>query len=827
MADSFHTLKYAIRGFVRMRMTGVSAVAALALGIGAATTMASVAYAALYRQLPFPDAGRLAILYNTRLTPRDGLVRFRWSIPHIAELRKSATSFESLASFSSTSLGVRRVAGAAPPSQMDGEVVSPEYFGALRTAPATGRTFTQGEDGQPVMLISDRFWRAAFDADPRAAGETIRVSDVPLTVIGILPEGFSGLSGKADFWIPTWMAPRLSYGEYLTSPQHFVSVVARLKPDLTIPQANAELSSMGSRFADEPRSFDSAQERRETVWSAVALPATEARVDPTARRSVLLLFSASACVLLIACVNVAGVLLARARGRRREMAIRVAIGATRRRLFVQLLTEGAVVAAIAGVAGTLLAVAGVRLVGSSSPTFVASWRNDYAAISPFADPAIDARLLLFALAATLGTTLLASLLPAISASRPRPAAGLRAGERGATANARALSWLVVTQVAAAVLLLSGAGLIVGSLARLQQMRAGFQTERVLTFWIRPPVSRYPPETGPAAIEKFLAAIEAVPGVESAAVNRCTPFTGCARTTLTFTDRENVQGAAPVIGRHYISADYFDLLGIPLRAGRRITAGDRAGSAPVTVINETAARRFWPGQNAVGQHVLFGAVPAFMNAAKPVEVVGVVADVKYEGTDQPIGPDFYTSYLQFAYPDTMVAVKARSPEASLEPALRAAIAAADPAVPLYEVMSLEERVNRAIGRPRFNSTILSMFAVAAALLAGLGIYGVLSFTVSSRLREIGVGLALGAAPRRVRSRFVGPGVRMAAAGVAIGLAGAWLVTRAAAEWVADLGHADALLVTAVSIFGLAVAAVAALVPARRAAAVDPMVVLRND
>jgi predicted permease len=785
--------------------------------------MASVAYATLYRPLPFSGADRLTIIYNTVLNQREGLVRLRWSIPGVADLRasvsSSASSFEGVASFSSSSLGVR-VDGS--PEQLDGEVVSPEYFDALRAAPTTGRAFDNADSNQPVVLISDRFWRRALGADAGANGRAIRISDVPVTVIGVLPEGFSGLSGKADFWIPTWMAPRLSYGEYLTTPQHFVSVAARLKPGVTLAQANAELSSFGERFGDQPR-------KPNEVWKALALEATEARVDPMTRRSVLLLFSASACVLLIACVNVAGVLVARARGRRREMAIRLAMGASRGRLITQLLTEGAVLAGTAGILGTVLAIAGVHAAGSASPTFVASWRNDYGAIAPFADPAIDARLLLFALAATIGTTLLASLAPAVNASRPQPAAGLRIGERGATANGRALSWLVVTQVATAVLLLSVAGVIVGSLGRLQQLRKGFDTERVLTFWIRPPVSKYPPGTGPAAVERFLSAIERVPGVELAAVNRCTPFIGCSRTSLRFTDRPNVAGEAPTVGRHYVSSNYFKSLGISLREGRELRPSDRAGSAPVAVINQTAARRFWPGESAIGKHVLFGSTTgaAFTDAANPVEVVGVVADVKYEGADRPIGPDFYTSYLQYAQADTMVLVKARSAAASLEPALRADVAGVDSAVPIYEVMTLDERVTRAIGRPRFNSAILSMFAVAAALLAGLGIYGVLSFTVSSRLREIGVRLALGAAPRRVLGLFVGQGLRMAIIGVAAGLAAAWLASRWAKDLMAELGHVDPLVVAAVSVFVLAVAVAAAFLPARRAAAVDPMVVLRND
>ena len=817
MRNITRDLTVGFRALLRMRGAAVVAAATLALGIGATTTMASVAYATLFRDVPFPEPDRLVAVYDTRVSPRDGLSRLRWSYPHTVALRNSATSFEALASVSSTMATVR-IGGAA--ERFDGEIVSPEYFRALGISPVLGRAFETGDQGQPVALIGEDLWRTRFSGDLAVIGRALLVSDVPVTVIGVMPAAFSGITGRAHLWVPAWMAPTVNYGEYLTTPQHFITVVARLKPGASITGANAELAVIGARFGEEASPPG-------VGWGAMAVELTDARVDPASRRSVTLLFSAAACLLVIACVNVASLILARSGGRQREMAIRLSIGATRRQLVWQLLIEGLVLAAAAGAAGVVVAAWGVKIVGGTSPAFIASWQNDYGAIGTFSTVSFDWRILVFALTVALGTTIACSLAPALAASRPRLNTALGQGDRGATRSGRALSVLVVSEVALAVLLLSGAGLLIDSFARLRRFESGYSSERVLTFWIRPPVSRYPPETGPATLERFLGAIEAVPGVESAAVNRCTPFVGCSRSSLRFTDQPNDPERAPGIGRHYVSPRYFDTLGIPLRAGRGLTAGDRAGSAPVTVINETAARRFWPGRNPIGQHVRFGTTTGFNDPAHPVEIVGIVGDVKYEGTDQPIGPDFYTSYLQFAYPDSMVMVKAQSASTALIGDLRAAVAGVDPAVPIYDVMTLDARVDRALGRPRFNTTMFGLFGGAALVLAALGVYGVLSFAVSSRQREIGVRLALGAAPGRVLRLFVGQGVRMACVGVFTGLAGAFALTRFAQSIVADLGAVNSSVLAAVSALMTLVAAAAAFLPARRASVVDPIVVLRND
>jgi predicted permease len=859
-------LRHALATLARMRGVAAVAIATLALGIGATTTMFSVVYAALLRPPPFAEPDRLAMLYVTRTTPRDGLVRLRWSRPVIAVLEsmvRSRTAVESsppapgadrheppgpsrarderegaapagLSSFeaiaSVTGASVALSGGSDVPEQIDGELVSAGYFSTLRTAPGAGRTFRPDEDNapgaHPIAIVSDRLWRRRFAADPSLIGGIIRVSDVPLTVIGIAPPGFLGLTGKADLWMPRTMAPTLTYSDYLVTPQHFISVVARLRPGVTLDQANAELAAIGPRFADAVSA-----DAPPTTWSAAARALREARVDPTLRQSVLVLLAAAGCVLLISCVNVAGLMLARARTRRREIAIRLAIGSSRRRLVQQLLTEGFVIAAIAGVCGTVLAAWGVALFARTAPEVIASGGNDYAAVASFAAPVLDFRVLLFATAVSLGTTMVFALAPAMEASRPDLVSALKEDDRGGR-RGRALAGLVVSEVAVAVLLLAGAGLLLESFTRMQNLRRGFTAERVLTFWIRPPNSRYAPADGPAIVARMLARIEQTPGVESAAVNRCTPFIGCARTTVFFPGQPVDRVNAPGVGRHYVSADYFRTLGIPLLAGRSLAVDDRAGRPPVAVVNETGARRFWPGENPIGKRVWFGTTTGpFADPGHAVEIVGVVGDVPYEAVGHPDftredRADFYTSYLQFTYPDTIVIVKTRGPAEAVVPSLRSAVASVDSAVPIFDVMLLDERIGRALARPRFNATIVAAFAAAALLLAALGVYGVLSYSVSSRMREIGVRLALGAGAGRVITLVLGEGLRLAAIGAAIGVAGAIAVMRLLQGLLVGVAPSDPRILAAGAITMLAVACAAAWLPARRASAVDPIVVLRE-
>ena len=834
METVLHDVRYALRTFVRMRGVVAVAVVTLALGIGATTTMFSVAYAALLRPLPFAKVDRLVILYLSRSTPREGTVRLRWSMPVInnvgAELAPPAAAatvpsgpsklgrdvFESIATFTSTNISVS--GGEQTPEQIDGETVSPNYFETLRISPLAGHLFLSEAD--PVVLISERLWHRRFNGDPSIVGRTIRLNDDPLTVAGVLPAWFTGLNGKSDVWIPRALAPRLTYSDYLTTPQHFISVVARLRADSSIERANAALAAIGSSLAD-------ADGPRDARWSAMALPIGDARIDPTLRRSVLVLLAAAACVLIIACVNVAGLLLARARTREREMAVRLAIGSSRGRLVRQLLTEALLLAAASAACGVLVAEWGVDFFARASPAIVASARNDYGVFSPFAAPALDTRVLLFTLLVTGGTTIACGLTPALQASRPALVPALKDDGR-VGGRPRALGGLVVAEIALAVLLLTASGVLLESFIGMQQLRGGFSSEGVLTFWVRPPNARYGPADGPAVVERVLARVEQVPGVVSAAVNRATPFMGGARTTVFFPGKRVDPRTAPVVGRHYVSADYFKTLGVRLIAGRGLTEADRKGRPPVTVINETAARRFWPGEEAIGKRVWFGSATGFTDPSNAVEVVGVVADVAYDGIERSaFNPDFYTSYLQFAYPDTIVLVKARGDFASIIPSLRSAVASVDASMPIFDVQTMDERVNVALARPRFNAGVVSLFAGAALLLAAIGVYGMLSYSVSLRMREIGIRLALGADAARVLRLVLGDGLRLTTAGSAIGLLAALIAGRLVRGWLTGVAEIDARLLAFVGVIMTLVAIVAALLPARRASVVDPVSVLRSE
>jgi predicted permease len=827
--------RYAVRSLAHMRSGAVIAILTLALGIGATTTMFSVVYAALLRPLPFADPDRLVMLHVLRTTPQEGLVRLRWSMPAALTLTATVSSFESIATVTAASvaIGGSQTSGVEVAEQIDGELVSASYFATLAVRPAAGRFFGPEEDvaagAHPLAIVSDRLWRRRYGADPSIVGRAIRVNDVALTVVGVTPPGFSGVTGKAEIFMPRTMAPVLTYAEYLTTPQHFISVLARLRAGGSLKEANAELAARGASLADPSAGAAQAESRRDTRWSAGAIPIGAARVDPTLRRSVLLLLAAAGCVLLIACVNVAALLLARTRTRRREIAIRLAIGLSRGRLIQALLIEGLLLAVVAGVVGTVAAAWGVELFARASPAVVASFANNYGAVGVFAAPALDLRVLLFAAAATLLTTVLFALAPAFDASRPNLVAALKEDERGG-GRTRALGGLVVCEVGLAVLLLGASGLLLETLARLQSRRTGFVADNVLTFWVRPPASRYAPEDGPATLDRLLAGVQSVPGVESAAVNRCTPFTGCSRTVAFFPDRSSTPDDAPAVGRHYVSADYFKTLGIPLLAGRLLTPADRAESLPVAVVNESGARRFWPGESAIGKRLWFGTTTGpFSDRAHAVEIVGVVGDVKYEGAEQADSPDradFYTSYRQFAYPDTMVIVKARGDAYAVLPALRAAVAAFDPAVPIYDAMTLDERIAAAIARPRFNATLVAAFGVAALLLAAIGVYGVLSYSVSARMREIGVRLALGAGAGGVMRLVVGEGLKLAAIGAAAGTLGALAGARLIHGLLVGAAPSSLRVLIGGALIMLATAAAAAWLPARRAAVVDPITVLRD-
>jgi predicted permease len=826
MATFWQDLRYAVRTLMSMRGGAALAVLILAIGIGATTTMFSVVYAALLRPLPFADPDRIVMLNMTRTSAQSRQDRVRFSHPELAAVRAQATSFELVASFSRTSLAIQL----PEPEQIDGEVISPEYFDLLRVAPMTGRGFSAEEDTQPgahpLVVISARMWRGRMGGDPNVLGRTLPVNGVPLAIIGVMPDGFNGLSGRADLWIPTAMAAQLTYAEYRTTPQHFIPAVARLKPGVSVPEASAELAAIASRAV----AVDTKETDPTVVWSGSTMPIGDARIDPAVRRSALLLFAGIGCVLLIACANVASLMMARLRQRRREVAVRSALGAGTWRIVRQLLMESLVLATAGGAAGLLIAVWGVRLVALAGPSALPSTATGYVQVQGFSVPAVDGVAVLFAMIATVLTSLIFGTAPAVEAVRTDLLSVLREDQRTtASGRSNVLGAIVVAEVAVAVLLVTGASLFVTSFAQMQRWRAGFETDDILTFRIQPPASRYRPEEGPAVVERLLSSIQRAPGVEFAAVNRCTPFNNaCARTSLHFAGEAAGSGPAPGVERHYVSADYFRALGIAVKRGRVFQDSDRMGRQPVVVINEHAAARFWPGEDPIGKHIWFGSAPAFMDPTHPAEIVGIVGDVKYGTVDDPIVPDFYTSYLQFSWPDTMVIVKARPGHAaSVVPALRQAVASVDRALPIFELMTLEEQISETLTRPRFHATMLTIFAAAALLLAAVGVYGVMSYVVSSRTHEIGVRVALGADAGRVMRLVLGDSVKLAALGGVIGIVAAVGLTRLIRNLLVDVVPTDPRIMTFAAVVLIGAALLAAFVPARRASRVDPIVVLRHQ
>jgi putative ABC transport system permease protein len=537
-------------------------------------------------------------------------------------------------------------------------------------------------------------------------------------------------------------------------------------------------------------------------------------------------------------VNVAGLLFARAAGRARELAVRTALGASRGPGGRVLLAESALLAAMGAGLGVLCAAWAVDVIAALTPAAVAAagGASRGAQLDSFATADVDWRVVAFAGALAVVAGLLAGLPPALRATRGDLTAALAAGARGASARVGSarrptvLSTLVMAEVAVAVVLLAGAGLLLKNFAQLRAVRPGVDAAAVLTFRISPPEGRY--GGGRAAgplLERVLERVAAVPGVTAATVGRCTPYAdGCSSTALYVAGRPAPPaGAEPIVGRHYVGPDHFRVLGIPVVRGRAFTPADRPGRPKVAVVNGAAARRFWPGDDPIGKRVWFGSGPGLDSPDSTAEVVGVVADVPYGAPGEPVGPDVYTSYLQFTWPETMVMVRAATPAAALVPALRRAVAAADPGLPVYDVRTVEERAGAALAVERFSTTLLGAFGLLGLALAGLGVYGVMAFSVAQRRREIGIRLALGATRAAAVRLVVGEGAALAGVGLAVGSAAAVALTRTLAALLTGVSPTDPLVFAAVLAALALVALGACVVPAGRAATVPPATALASE
>jgi putative ABC transport system permease protein len=818
-------LRYALRGLRKSPLFTVAALLSLTLGIATATTVFSLVNAAILRQPPFPEADRVMLLNTTQLTPGEPLFRTRWSWPRLQLLMKQATSFEAIASSSNN---VLTLTGQGDPEPVAIELVSWRYHALLRAPIILGNGFTEAvESGfSPVIILGYDFWQRRFAGSPAVLGSVVQLNGVALTIVGIAERGFGGVSGLAQAWVPATMAPQVSYADYLTTNQNFITAIARLKPGVTIGAAQAEMDVLGRRLhAEIPHEADTPQD----VFSAALMPLNGARVDVVTRRALLMLSGAVGLLLVIACANVASLLLGRAEGRRREIAIRLAVGADRGRLVRLLLVESAVLAGGAGLLGTLLTA--WTLMAVRIPTTLARGRNFYGAVGEFATPGMDWRVITFVVLVCAASVLVFGLIPALRATRADLVTDLKVGgERKGPGGVGLREVIVALQLALAVMLVVGCGLLLTSFSRMRAQPLGFDPERLLTFGLRPSEVQYPTEAAPALLDRVLEEIRRVPGVEGATVDGCVPLAmQCANAQLFIVAKPWVrEGDAPSVLRHYVAPTHFTTLGIPIVRGRGLTPDDRPGRPKVVVINQKAADRFWPGQDPIGQRVWWNGAAAFGEPDSAAEIVGIVGDVAHQPLDErPVQPDFFTAYAQFTYPNRMVMVRARGePEALIRP-IAQAIQRADPGLALFDVQTMEQRARLSWSKRTGQTAVFSTIAAIALLLAITGVYAVTASFVASRLRDIGVRMALGAPRSRIVSASLSHTIRLGVLGVLAGLAGAVATSRllrAALYDTSPLAIGVYLATAGVLVLALVLASY---LPVRRALAVSPADVLRSE
>ncbi|MCW5978662.1 MAG: ABC transporter permease [Bryobacteraceae bacterium] len=789
-------LSYALRNMTRNPALFALAALTLAIGIGANTAMFSVTHAVLLRPLPYRDADRLVTIRAgiPRLNISGAFVEYNTFVDW---WRARAGSFDAMTAFSP---GTANLTSGDQPQRVRMLRVSDGFFPLLGVRPALGRDFLPGEDrpGAPrVAIISDGLWKRRFGGDPAVAGRSIVLDRASYEVVGVLPPDFD--LHREDVFTP------IAHSGARAPGMPTVGVYGRRKPGVALATAQAEIDSLCRGWVE--------QYGYPPDWGARVWP-LRAFLVRDVRSSVVVLGAAVTLVLLIACANIAALLLARAGARQREMAVRTAVGAPRSRLVRQLLTESAVLGAVAAALGLALAWASVRTLAGLEMPF------------PFLDRVtLNTSVLCFAAGATLLTTILFGLVPALSATRSGLAGSLGEAGRGGSESlrrSRARSALVVGEVAIALLLTIGATLTVRSLTRLLAVDPGFQPEGVLTAEITLPPSSYPkPSQRMNFFNALLERMKASPGVKDAGMGSHLPFSGSKSG-----NDVSAEGAAPRSGERNIAfmraidPGYFGAIGVSLIEGRSFTPRDPAGS-PVAIINETMARRCWPGESAVGRRFAVGRGDVRMT------VVGVTRDVRSTSLADEPDAEYFVPYAQTPGETMALVVRTTGAAETLASTLRNAIRELDKDLPVSDVAALETAVSRSTFVRRFSVTLLAAFALVALLLATIGIYGVVSYSVARRTREIGVRMALGAGRGRIAARVVGQAALLGLAGIAIGLAGSLALTRALRGMLYGVSPTDPTLFAAASLFLLAVAALAAYLPARRAACVDPVTALRHE
>ncbi len=799
-------VRFAARSFRRSSRLSLAAVLALGLGVGATTAIYTVVDAVLIEPLPYPEPDELVRLIDSN--PEAGFSRFASSPPNFADWREQSESFEQMAAFRQASLALH--APGFAPERLSGATVGAGFFEVLGIEPVHGRTFRAEEvlpGGDAVTILGHNLWHRRFGADPTIVGEAVTVNGEARRVVGVMPEGFA-FPGEVEIWVP--LALEIDPTE---RGAHYLDVLGRLRDGVGLEAAQAEMTGIAARLAEQ---YPDTNEH----WGVNLLRLHELAVE-TVRPYLKIVAWAVVAVLLIVCANVANLLLVGAARRERELAVRATLGAGRSRLARQLLTEVVLLALAGGVLGLVLGLWGTRVL------VVLNADN----IPRAAEIGLDPSVFLFTFGVALVAGLLAGLAPVLHATRSDLQGLLKVGTSAAGEGGRARSLrraLVLVEVAVSVVLLVSAGLLLRSLLRLQGVSPGFEPEGVLTAKVALPDGAYPDAAVRAGFYRQLQErLESVPGVEVGGAGFPLPLGGHAY-FLSF----GVEGRpplptsdAPSAGVRFVTPGYLEALEIPVLDGRRITHADRLGGVRVAVVNRTMAGRMWPGKSPLGGRLTFGD-PTSPDASW-IEVVGVVGDVRHRGIMAEADMEVYLPMDQNPSSGATLVLRTRGHPESLLPGLREAVRAVDPSLPIYRIQTLEQVVQSALSDRRFSAALLGVFAGLALVLACLGVYGVISYAVAQRTRELGLRIALGAPRERVLRLVFGQGMALVLAGVAAGLALALIAGFLLRSLLYEVGIVDPLIYATVPALLLLVGLTAVWFPALRATRVDPVVALRTE